>query len=741
MGRYSLVEDSEAVAIPSGRYTLVDEDAGYDPMRVAIQSFNAANASSAPLQPAAPQVKNRGMLLPLTEYDDGSVKFDIDSGITAPIGAFVRAWNKVDSSKLPSEQPELIPDTTTAALGVPVDVGRAVAGAARTQRPTIGTTQGIANAQRRAADISADVEAFDRLGVRPFGPAFNQGPLASVAKQLSETPFIGATTRNAMDETLAQTAQAAETLAQNMGGARSFDEAGRTVTQGLERYRAAQLADLEPDLVRGLGANPSVQGPPRLVMSEGAVRVAREAAPIRQEIGATTTQTTRGANFGAGRETSLRDEFITRRTTAEDLTPLQLDAIVRAPADRTSFATRAEALYERAWRQIPELDRIDGRRNPNVVAAVNTRGALREIDNNIANQIAGQGTITGDLANRLRNAQAANFPLADLRSIRTEIGRALSNTNPLQATLNRGQLKRLYGAVTRDIEIGLETLANRAAIATRRGDNRPDRMRVEDARQAANALRSFRTADRYFRAGIGRVERVYGLLNANNPEQVTQRLISAATEGGKGNIGLLQTVRGALRDDEWSDFAGLVVQNLGHPKPSARDAAQEFEFSVQTALTNWNKMDPRARAMLTVNDDHARALNDLARVIARLANVEAQRNTSRSATNALNTGGVFAAGAAAFAGDGGLTLLGSAGSGVIASYLMSRPAYARWLATYANLRARALNSRLPVTPAIGQHIAKLYVMSKADPELRAIAAALAAENGLVEPSQEKEKDG
>lgn len=741
MGRYSLVEDSEPVSVPSGRYSLVEEDAGYDPMRVAMQSFNAANASPSALAPPAPKVKNRGMLLPLTEYEDGSVKFDIDSGITAPIGAFARAWSNVDSSKLPSEQPELIPDTTTAGFGVPVDVGRAVAGMARTQRPTIGTTQGIANAERRAGDITADIAAFDRLGVRPFGPAFNQGPLASVAKQLSETPVIGATTRNAMDETLAQSAHAADNLAQAMGGARSFDEAGRTVTQGLERYRASELADLEPGVVTGMGLRPTVQGPPRLVMSDGAERVAREAAPIRQEIGATTSQTTRGANFAAGRENAMRDQFLTRRTTAEDLTPFELNAVVRAPASQTSFATRAEALYERAWRQIPDLVRIDGRQNRNAIAAVNTRGALQQIDNSIANQIAGQGTITGPLADRIRNAQAGNFSLDQLRAIRTEIGRSLSNTNPLQATLNRGQLKQLYRAVSNDIEIGLETLANRAAIATRRGDNRPDRMQAEDARQAANALRSFRTADRYFRAGMGRMEQVYGLLNANNPEQVTQRLISAATEGGKGNLGLLQTVRGALRDDEWSDFAGLVVQNLGRPEPSARDAAQEFNFSVQKALTNWNRMDPRARAMLTINAEHTRALDDLARVVARLANVEAQRNTSRTASNAINTGGLFAAGTAFMAGDGGATLLGSAGAGVIASYLMSRPAYARWLATYANLRARALNSRLPVSAAMGQHIAKLYAMSKADPELRSIAAALAAENGVVEPSQELQKDG
>lgn len=735
--------DAPGIKVQQDPFEMFPDAPGYDPIATGLASFNAAQAAPGSPAPAQPRVTKRGMIVPLSEYDDGKVRFDPDAGIAAPFTAFVRAYQNIDSSIPPSEQPEIIADTTTAALAAPTDFARRMWAGGQMPtgaRPTIGSPRGVETAGARAQNATADLAAMERQGIRPFGPAFNQGPTASVAKQLSETPIVGAPVRNALEESINDTATAVGRVADEIGGARSFDQAGRTVQQGLDRFRSAQLADLEPGVVQGMGLRPTVQGPAEQVMSRGAREVATEAAPIRQQIGANVTQTTRGQQFAAGRESQPRDQFLTRRTSAEDLTNFELEAAVRTPASQTSFATRAEALYERAWRQVPQMDRIDGRANPNVVAAVNTRNALNQIDANIANQIAGQGTITGPLADRIRSAQAGNFSLQALRGIRTEIGRALSNTNPLQATLNRGQLKQLYGAVSRDIEIGLETLANRAAIRTQNGGNRPDRVDVQTARQAAQALRGLRTADRYFRAGIERTERAYSVLQANNPEQAANRLMQAAMDGGRGNINLVSMVQSALRPEEWNEFSSLVLRNLGRPTPSARGASQEFGFSVQTFLTNWNRMDPRARAQIFNQPGHAQAIDDIVRTVTRLAQVEAQINTSRSASNALNVGGLFAAGGALMAGDGGATLLGGAMAGGTMSVLMSRPAWAQWAARYARLRARAVETRMPMTGPMAAHVARLEVMSRTHPELRSIAAAVAAENG-VKPVQNGEKDG
>src|SRR5690606_12998691 len=112
-----------------------------------------------------------------------------------------------------------------------------------------------------------------------------------------------------------------------------------------------------------------------------------------------------------------------------DVSDAELNRIVRSPSRDTSFATRSEALYERAWRMMPETMRANATANPHMVAAVNTRQALRGVEQDIANQIAGQGTIEGDLAERILDPRSGNFSIPQLRRIRTEIGRALGNTN------------------------------------------------------------------------------------------------------------------------------------------------------------------------------------------------------------------------------------------------------------------------------------------------------------------------
>jgi hypothetical protein len=62
-------------------------------------------------------------------------------------------------------------------------------------------------AAQRAAEMVEDRAAYARLGVRPFGPAFNQGPVASVAKQITETPIIGGPARRGLEESISGTAK------------------------------------------------------------------------------------------------------------------------------------------------------------------------------------------------------------------------------------------------------------------------------------------------------------------------------------------------------------------------------------------------------------------------------------------------------------------------------------------------------------------------------------------------------
>jgi hypothetical protein len=175
---------------------------------------------------------------------------------------------------------------------------------------------------------------------------------------------------------------------------------------------------------------------------------------------------------------------------------------------------------------------------------------------------------------------------------------------------------------------------------------------------------------------------------------------------------------------------------MGEPVGSARGVVQEVGFSPSSFMTRLNNMQPEARELI-FGRAHVQALNDLGRVVNRLANVEALTNTSRSATNALQLGSLLGTGGAIAAGsDAFLTALGVAGAGLSASILFSRPAYARWAIGYAQLRA-ALSQSSRVLPAMTAHIARLQAMANSDPLLLPIVRAVRRDN---EPSDEVERN-
>lgn len=499
----------------------------------------------------------------------------------------------------------------------------------------------------RIAQGSEALEAFQRQGVKVPGFVFSSGPVAATGRQLIEMPFLGAPVRagyegalestaikagdiargigqaatdeqggqvaqNALRSSLEQTAGRVQGVANDLAPNASHFDTGRALQAGLERATGADLAQLEPGTVEALGIPANAQVARPLTMSQGAVETAEQAAPVREALGqpfvrrgeeitSIPTQTARGVLVPSALP---RDLTLITRTTPEMLDDQQLARVVNAPAAQTSFAARAEALYERAWRMLPAMMRAEtatGRvsANPNVVAAVNTRQALGAIDRSIANQIAGQGTITGDLAERLRNPRAANFTMADLRSIRSEVGRAIGRLSPLTAGgPDAVQLNQLYGAITRDMEIGFETIANRALIRSRLSNNRSDYVPQEVATRAAGALRAFRTADRYYRAGKVRFERFGKILNAQNPEQAAKIILNATKDQGKGNLDLIRTAFAVLRPEERNEVSSLVLREMGRPAAAATDMEKAAGFSADAFTKNFADMHPAVRNLV-----------------------------------------------------------------------------------------------------------------------------------------------
>lgn len=653
------------------------------------------------------------------EYGAGDVVGSVVPGAGEVIGQREANFARANAPML-----RTIAAAGEAAAAIPPGAGSAMTAGRQAETATQAAySQRIPAAARAAAE---DAAAFDRQGVRPFGPAFSQGPMAATAKQLSEVPVVGAPVRNALEESITGLRDRVNAVADQIAPEADFAQAGSRLQSGLDRFRSAGVSELEPGAVAPHGpVNRAVPLQDR--MSRGAADARREADTIRAvDPSLAETQTTRGVTVPPA---GSRSQTMTARANAADFSDAEIASFIRAPAADTSFAARQEALYERAFRMIPDMRRVDGSANPNVISAVNTRAALREIDANIANDIAGTGgEVRGALAERLRNPNAGNFSLAQLRAMRTEIGRALSSGNPLQQTLHRTHLNRLYSALSRDIETGLQTLADRAVVRTRVGNNSGNAVDAETARRAAGALRAFRVADRYTRLGMRNIERFIKVVGAESPEAAARTLVRSALDGDRGNVSRFRTVMTSLRPEERNTFSALVLRELGAPAGSARGLAEEIDFSVASFLTRWRNLSVEARRTL-FPQEQAAAIDDLVRIAGRLANVEALANTSRSATNAIGLGSVLTGGLSY--GTGGLEgLIGYAGSAYGLSVLMSRPSYARWAVRYAELRADALRSPRGAQARIRSHIGTLLNWAGRDPHLATIAAGIAADNGM-----------
>lgn len=610
----------------------------------------------------------------------------------------------------------------------PVTGPQRVAQAANVSR-TVRTAQ-------RAHDAADDLMSFERAQVPVFSPAFQSPPLRITAKGLADTKFIGAPVRNALDDTFQGMAASAQRIANDLSPATTFDQAGASLQRGLVRFRTAGVRDIEPGILAARGVDPMAPVPPQQVMSNQARDRAAAAAPIRIANQGGVAETARGVQVPSARPL---DQTIIARRTIEDMDLPQVTALTRAPAGETSFAVRSEALYELADRQLPRQMRANETANPQLLQATNTRNAVNALRADQERTAIPGGVVNGRFAGLAERVQT-NVTLPTLRAMRTAIGRELGNFNYAEMGLDRTQLNAIYRSISRDIEIAYQDIANRAHVASRLGNNAPNYVPPDAARAADRALYQFRRADRYFRQGIQRMDTFLGAVNAQSPETAARRLVQAATGGGKGDIAMFRNAMTALRPEERTDFAALVIRQMGAPLPSARGVVQEVGFSPSTFVTNYQKLDPRARALMFPGE-HGRAVDDLFRVANRIANVETFANTSNSGRMALNLGGAAAA-AGSLATGNWAPILGAAFGGYGMSVILSRPGLARWSARYLALSARAARGGGAASQGMSRaarsqvvsHINRLAQLAQRDPEIDRFYRLIAEENGVVEGS-------
>lgn len=393
----------------------------------------------------------------------------------------------------------------------------------------------------------------------------------------------------------------------------------------------------------------------------------------------------------------------------EALTDTAIQEVIRRPSRVTSFSTKQEALYEDAWRKMPARFKSNGAKNPDLVPTRNAKTVLRNIER-IQSQIgvsggALQGKFSG-MAKKLTSQ--GNYTIETLRHMRTEVGRMLARGSDDNVNMDHRQLKQLYGAITEDIKGGLGRIADRAATD-------PNVSNV-DTVAAFKALSAFERADKFTKTGIKRMDNMLSLTKANRPEEAANRLLRSVLDGGKGNINLLTSAKKTLRPDEWNDFLGVALREMGKPKPSARGIAQEVGFSVESFTTKWNALSDQGKQVMFSGMEPSvkRAIDDLVTVTNRLANYESFANRSNSGNNVIGAMGVVGGGSSLLGLSGG-TLLKMFAAPYVFAKVVSTPGLAKWMSRTAKLSTRPNTSR-----QMAAQVTQLQLMAEKDPELSPI---------------------
>ena len=263
------------------------------------------------------------------------------------------------------------------------------------------------------------------------------------------------------------------------------------------------------------------------------------------------------------------------------------------------------------------------------------------------------------------------MPYQAIRELRSKVGSMLDNA--LVTGIPGGELKKLYGALSKDLE----------AAATQAG-----------------AGQEFARQNNFYRARMDRIETVLDRVigKGKQPEDIFKAFMP--TDPDQANK--VRSVMRSLAPSERQVVSEAVANRLGRAKPGAQDISNEL-FSSETFLTNWNKLSPGAKAQLFPDPPLRENMDRIARASSEI------RSGKGIYANPSGTAGSFAAYsvylsplASVAAGSlAPVTVAGLAsGSAFIGAKMMTNPRIVEWLATPVN----------PKSPQAAAHLARLGVI-------------------------------
>lgn len=262
--------------------------------------------------------------------------------------------------------------------------------------------------------------------------------------------------------------------------------------------------------------------------------------------------------------------------------------------------------------------------------------------------------LTADL-----NANNGQIPFEALRALRSKVGSMLDDS--LVTGIPGGELKRLYGGLSKDLEA---------------------------AAGSAGAGSEFSRQSNYYKARMERIENTLDkVVGKGTPEDVFKAVAPTDVD----SVNKIRRVMRSLEPSEREVVSEAVINRLGRATPGKQTL--DNNFSSETFLTNWNRINDSAKVQLFPDDSMRSKLDAIANVSSGIREGKTPfgnpSGTGQAATAAGVYGSVPAAVGMAATGNvaaaaATLTVAGSLVAGAnIGAKMLTSPKVVDWLAKSA----------------------------------------------------------
>jgi hypothetical protein len=250
------------------------------------------------------------------------------------------------------------------------------------------------------------------------------------------------------------------------------------------------------------------------------------------------------------------------------------------------FKANAEVLYSKIGDKIAPDQPVSVKNTLDTMKELTTTipGAERIGKRLVSNEIK---TWAKDLS---KDAVNGNLPFEALQGLRSKIGAKL-NSSDLISDIPKGQLKRIYGALSEDLKT---------------------------AAMQNGAEKEWSRANKYYRAGSKRIDDfLNGLAKKTQDIDIYRDLVSAGNKGAQK----INAVKRSLPPRAWETFVGTKIKEMGLTTPG-RQGAEGVTFSSDVFLMNWNRMNSQAKkALLSGSQElknYGKNLDNLAKIAERI---------------------------------------------------------------------------------------------------------------------------